>query len=112
MDVWIHVADAAIGLKTCLKKHRNMGKKYSAFYCGRATGKRYNVARDFSKNARTCERAEKTFLGTAYTRNKKSSDLEPHFPTSTTKSRFLEITKTAVALPHCGESSKESIAGW
>ena len=26
--------------------------------------------------------------------------------------RCLEDTKTAVALPHCSESTKESIAGW
>ena len=46
------------------------------------------------------------------TRNNKSNDLEPHFPTSETKSRCVEDTKTAVALPHCSESTKESIAGW
>ena len=46
------------------------------------------------------------------TRNNESNDLEPHFPTSATKSRCLEDTKIAVALPHCSESTKESIAGW
>ena len=51
-------------------------------------------------------------MATAYTRKNKSNDLEPNFPTSDTKSRCLENTKTAVALPHCSESTKESIVGW
>ena len=38
----------------------------------------------------------------------KSNPLEPHFPTSATMSRCLERTKTAVALPHCGESLWQS----
>ena len=45
------------------------------------------------------------------TRKNKSNNLEPHFPTSATKSRFLEDTKTAVALSHCSESTRDSIAG-
>ena len=45
-------------------------------------------------------------------RENKSNNLEPHFPTSATKSRSLEDTKTAVALPHCSESTRDSIAGW
>ena len=38
--------------------------------------------------------------------------LDPHFPSSGTKTRCLEDTKIAVALPRCSESTKESIAGW
>ena len=45
-------------------------------------------------------------------RNNKSNDLEPHFQTSATLSRWLEVTKTAAVLPHCSESTKEPIAGW
>ena len=43
---------------------------------------------------------------------KKSNNLEPHFPTSATKSRSLEDTKTAAALPHCNKSTRDLIAGW
>ena len=46
------------------------------------------------------------------TRKNKSNDLEPHFTTSATKSRCVEDTKTVVALPHCSESTKQSISGW
>ena len=46
------------------------------------------------------------------TRESKSNNLEPHSPTTTTKSRSLKDTKTSVALPHCGESTRDSIAGW
>ena len=56
-------------------------------------------------------RSSKKTLGHSR-RKSKSNDLEPHFPTSATKSRSLEDTKTAVALPHCSESTQESIAGW
>ena len=42
---------------------------------------------------------------------KKNSNLEPHFPTSATKSRSLEDTKT-VDLPHCNEGTRDSIARW
>ena len=35
--------------------------------------------------------------------------LEPHFTTSATKSRSLEDTNIAVALPHCSESTKEVV---
>ena len=55
--------------------------------------------------------AVKKYFGHSTTKNK-SNDLKPHFPTSATKSRCLEDTKTAVALPHCSENTKESIAGW
>ena len=54
--------------------------------------------------------AVKKMLGHNTRKNK--SNLEPHFPSSATKSRCLEDTKTAVALPQCSESTKESIAGW
>ena len=56
-------------------------------------------------------RSSKKTLGHS-TRKNKSNYLEPHFPTSATKSRSLEDTKTAVALPHCSESTRDSIAGW
>ena len=46
------------------------------------------------------------------TRKIKSNALEPQFPTSATKSRCLEDTKTAAALTYCSESIKESIARW
>ena len=49
-------------------------------------------------------------LGHSKTKNK-SNDLEPHFPNSPTASRCQESTKTAVALPHCSENTKDSIAG-
>ncbi|CAN0404614.1 unnamed protein product [Laminaria digitata] len=46
-------------------------------------------------------------------RKRKSNDLEPHFQTSATMSRSLrEGMKTAAALPHCSESTEESIGGW
>ena len=56
--------------------------------------------------------SRKKYVGTVFTRNNKSSDLEPHFLTSATTSRCLEVTKTAVDLLNCSESTKESIAGW
>ena len=56
--------------------------------------------------------AVKNILGHS-TRKNKSNDLEAYFPTSATRSRCpREGTKTAVALPHCCEITKESIAGW
>ena len=42
----------------------------------------------------------------------KSNPPEPHFQTSATMSWCMEGAITAVALPHCSESTKESIAGW
>ena len=45
-------------------------------------------------------------------RKNRSNDLEPHFQTWATKSRCLEDTKTAVALPRCSETTRGSIAGW
>ena len=42
----------------------------------------------------------------------KSNPLQPHFENSATMSRSLDGTKTAVALAHCSESTKASIAGW
>ena len=45
------------------------------------------------------------------TRKNKCNNLEPHFPTSATKPRSLDDTKTAAALPHCSASTRDSIAG-
>lgn len=45
-------------------------------------------------------------------RNEKINAVEPHFQTSATLSWTSTGTKTAGALPHCSESTNESIAGW
>ena len=103
-------------LETCLKNQRNVDKK-ALFYCCRATKKRYIVYEIFRKmlvRTTTAHRWRSSKKNTCHsrTRKNKSNDLEPHFPISATKSRCLEDTKTAAALPHCSESTKESIAGW
>ena len=75
--------------------------------------KSYEIVRKMLLRTTTAHRwrSSKKILGHC-TRKNKSNHLEPHFPTSATKSRCLEDTKTAVALPHCSESIKESIVGW
>ena len=98
----INVADAAIGLRRASKTKEMWTKKYCVFYCCRCRKKMSNAHR---------WRSSKKTLGHS-TRKNKSNYLEPHFPTSATKSRSLEDTKTAVALPHCSESTRYSIAGW
>ena len=101
-------------LATCLKESRNVDKKILCVLPRRARKKRY-IVRDFSKNTRTYENcslmegAVQKALG--HMIKNKSNNLEPHFPTSATKSRSLDDTKTAVALPHCSESTRDSIAG-
>ena len=55
--------------------------------------------------ARTCSYSSKKLLLSHGTGKIKSNHLEPHFQTSTTMSRCLERTKTAVALPHRSEST-------
>ena len=95
-------------------------KNYCVFYCCRARKKRYLAHRTgtrfFFKYLYVRVRlidggAVKKHLATVREKNK-SNNLEPHFPTWATKSRSLEDTKTAVALPHCSGSTKDSIAGW
>ena len=44
-------------------------------------------------------RSSEKILGQT-TKKNKSNDLEPHFPDSATKSRCIEDTKIAVALPY------------
>ena len=56
-------------------------------------------------------RSSRKTLGNS-TRKNKSNNLEPHFPTSATNSQSLDDEKTVVALPHCSESTRDSIAGW
>ena len=63
-------------------------------------------------NTTTRVRTALKLLLTYCTRKIKSNPLEPHFQTSATMSRCLERTKTAVALPHCSESTRDSITGW
>ena len=41
-----------------------------------------------------------------------SNTLEPYLETLATMSQYFDGTKTAVALPHCSESTIESVAGW
>ena len=65
--------------------------------------------RETKKNSRLvlvlrARTAVKIFLGYS-TGEIKSNPLEPHFQTPATMSRCLERTKTAVALPHCSEST-------
>ena len=73
----------------------------------------YEIFRKILVRTSTAHRytAAKKIVGHS-TRKNKSNDLEPHFPTSARKPRCLEDKKTAAALPHCSESTKESIAGW
>ena len=125
VDFSINVADAAIGLRR-LQKQRNVDKKH----CFTAVELEKNVtsyeiyftAVELEKNVTSYEIYLKILehyssiekLKNAwpqYERNK-SNSVEPHFPTSATKSLSLEDTKTAVALPHCSESTRDSIAGW
>ena len=119
-------------LEACLTKQRNVWTKSTAV-CFTVEPRvelpknvTWYIVRDFSKNARfeifrkmlvrttTAHRWRSSKKNTCHsrTRKNKSNDLEPHFPISATKSRCLEDTKTAAALPHCSESTKESIAGW
>ena len=57
-----------------------------------------------------CSTAEKNIFGYS-TRNRKIKRLEPHFQTSATRSAPKEDTKSAVALAHPRECTKELIAG-
>ena len=98
-----NVTDATIARDVPLKKQRNVDKKHSV------------VALDHRKNVHS--KLERTFIlaliiATAVknnlghsTRKRISNDLEPHFRTSATLSGCLQVTKTAAALPHCGEST-------
>ena len=114
VDFSINVADAEICLRRASTKR--CGQKNTV--CFTAVELEKNVAsyRDFFLIlVRTSTahrwRSSKQTLGHSARKNK-SNNLEPHFPTSATKSRSLEDTKTAVALPHCSESTRDSIAGW
>ena len=119
VDLCIHVADAVIGSRLASKKKEEMWTKNTVCFTAVELEKKRYIVRDFSKSTRTYRvllidgGAVKKILRHS-TRKNKSNDLEPHFRTSATKSRCLlvEDTKTAVALPHCSESTKESIAGW
>ena len=51
---YIHVADAAIGLRRASKNKEMWTKKYCVFYCCRA-GKERFIVRNFFNNTRTCE---------------------------------------------------------
>ena len=53
-----------------------------------------------------CSTYSKNILGYS-TRNDKFKRLEPHFQISATRSGWKEVTKTAVALPHSRECTKE-----
>ena len=115
VDLGIHVADAAIGLRRA-SKNKETWTKSTVFSCctARKTSHRIQILSTNTRTYEYCssmEEQQKKVLGHS-TRQNISNDLEPHFPTSATKSRCLEETKTAVALPHCSESTKESIAGW
>ena len=104
-------------LETCLKKQRNVDKKTLCFTdvemkktLHRTSTRfffKYLYVRVLLIDGRE---AQKTLDHS--TRQNKSNNMEPHFPTSATKSRSLEDTKTAVALPHCSKSTWDSIAGW
>ena len=103
------------------QKTKKCGQKNTTVcvsYCCRATKKRYQVHRTRFFEKCSYVRlllidggAVQKILGDSTSKNK-SNDLEPHFPTSATKSRCLEDTKTAATLPHCSESTKRSIVGW
>ena len=111
-------------LETCLQKQRNVDINTVLFYQVFNSvvelllwKKTLHRERFFEKAlARTSTahrwKSSKKKLGHS-TRRDKNNDQEPHFPTSTTKSRCLrQETKTAVALSHCcSESTKWSIAG-
>ena len=59
--------------------------------------------------------AVKKHLATGHSSTKKSNsnNLEPPFPATKSRSlRTREDTKTAVASPHCNESTRNSIPGW
>ena len=97
-------------LETCLKKQRNVDKKTLCFTdvemkktLHRTSTRfffKYLYVRVLLIDGRE---AQKTLDHS--TRQNKSNNMEPHFPTSATKSRSLEDTKTAVALPHCSKST-------
>ena len=115
----INVADAAIGLRRASKNKEMWTKKT---LCFTAVEMEKNVTTSIHRTRLTKKYshvrvllidggAVKKTLGHS-TKESKSNNLEPHFPTSATKSRSLEDTKTAVALPHCSETTRDSIAGW
>ena len=106
-------------LETCVKKTNKCGQKNTAV-CFTAVELEKNVTSYlvrfffqywYVRVLLIDGGAVKQTLGHS-TRENKSNNLEPHFPTPATKSRSLEDTKTAVALPHCSESARDSIAGW
>ena len=85
-------------LETCLKKQRNVDKKTMCFSAVELEKSLHRTR--FFENTRTYEyyssMAElKKKIGQS-TRKNKSNVLEPHFPTSATKSPCLEDTKNAV----------------
>ena len=119
VDFSIHVAGAAIGLRPA-SKNKEMWKQkilQCVFYCCcRARKKRY-IVRDFFEKysyvllidggavkkhlATVPEKADPTTLNHIYFQRQRQS-----------QSRSLEDTETSVALPHCSESTRDSIAGW
>ena len=114
VDLWIHVVDAAIGLRHS-SKTKKCGQKITVCLTAVELEKTLHRTIFFEKYSYVrvplIDGGAEKKLGHSM-RNNKSNDLEPHFPTSATKPRCLEDTKTAVDLPHRSESTKESIAGW
>ena len=104
-------------LETCLKKQRNVGTKTLCVYCCRATKKNvtsYEIFRKMLVRTATAHRwrsSKKKYLATVRERTN-STTWNHRFQLQATKTRCLEDMKTAAALPHCSESTKESIAGW
>ena len=105
VDLWIYVAHAAIGFRRASKTRRNVDKKILCVLFTAVELEKnvtlYEIFRKALVRTSTAHRrrsSKKTVVRS--TRKNKSNDLEPHFPTSATKSRSLEDTKTAVALPH------------
>ena len=105
VDFFIHVADAAIGLRRALKKEKS-GQKNTVFYCCRARKKRYDIVRDVFFNTRMykyCSSMEEQLKNT-WPQYERKQIQQP----GTTFSNFsdkvvvlIEDTKTAVALPRC-----------
>ena len=114
MDIWIDVTDAAIGLRRASKNKETWTRNY-VFSVVELLKKKVTSQEIFelvcTSNAHRWTTSTKD-AWPQYEKEQIRRDIRPHFLTSATKSRCLEGTKTAVALPQCSEGTEKSIAGW
>ena len=116
VDFWNNVADAAIGLRRASKSKETWTKKYCVFYC-RARKKNvtsYDISCKILVRTSTANRwrSSKENTWPQYEKKNKSNNWNHIFQLQRQSRGPLEDTKTAVALPHCSESTRDSIAGW